>query len=146
MKVGREFLKRNTMEQIQYIQGNKDLPYEHQMLYILRNYQGMMNCLEKCRIERDRYKKMYYDAEPIIKGVRDANKRINELNNVIMRKQKKLEQLNACLKEKNEKLGSLNRRLKEKNIEVGQKENQLAFLETQIGKLARTDGTTHEEC
>lgn len=139
-------LNRNIMEQLQYMQGNKDLQFEHQMLYILRNYQGMMNCLEKCRIERDKYRKMYLDAEPIITGVRDANRRINELNNEITHKQKELEQLNARLKEKNEKLGSLNRRLKEKNIEVGQKENQLALLEAQIGKLARTDGTTHEEC
>lgn len=120
------------------MQGNKDLQFEHQMLYILRNYQGMMNCLEKCRMERDRYKKMYFDAEPIITGVRDANKRINELNNEITRKQKELETLNARLKEKNEKLGSLNKRLKEKNIEVGQKEAELALLKAEIAN-ARLD-------
>lgn len=114
------------------MQGNDDLPFEHQMLYILRNYQGMMNLLVKCRNERDRYKKMYYDAEPIITGVRDANKRINELNNEITRKQRELETLNARLREKNEKLGSLNKRLKEKNIEVGQKEAELALLRAEI--------------
>lgn len=120
------------------MQGN-DIPFEHQMLYILRNYQGIMNSLMKCRLERDRYKKMYHDAEPIITGVRDSNRRIRELDNEITHKQKELEKLSARLKEKNEKLGSLDRRLKEKSIEVGQKEHQLALLEAQIGKLARTD-------
>lgn len=106
------------------MQGN-DIPFEHQMLYILRNYQGIMNSLMKCRLERDRYKKMYHDAEPIITGVRDSNRRIRELDNEITHKLKELEKLNA--------------RLKEKSIEVGQKEHQLALLEAQIGKLARTD-------
>lgn len=119
------------MKQIQYMQGNNDLPFEHQMLFILRNYQGLQNKLVKCHRERDEYKKKYLDVEPMVLAIRDANGKILALNKEIIKKQGELEQLNQCLKAKNEKIGAMTKRLKELEKEVEKRENQyLRLIET----------------
>ena len=68
------------------MKGNKDIPFEHQMMHILQNYQGLHNKLIQCRKERDEYKNKYMDIEPFISECRDIKKRISELNDSKLKK------------------------------------------------------------
>ena len=71
---------------------NKAVPFERQMMYILRNYQGMVDKLVKCRRERDEYKQKYMDIEPFISECRDIKKRISELNDSKLKKRGRVKQ------------------------------------------------------
>ena len=117
---------------------NKAVPFERQMMYILRNYQGMVDKLVKCRRERDEYKQKYMDIEPFITECRDIKKRISELNDSKLKKEAELSKLKSCIEAKRNKLTNLNKKLKEVNIAVAEKEAQLNSLEFKI-ENARLD-------
>ena len=108
------------------------------MMYILRNYQGMVDKLVKCRRERDEYKQKYMDIEPFISECRDIKKRISELNDSKLKKEAELSKLKSCIEAKRDKLTNLNKKLKEVNIAVAEKEAQLNSLEVKI-ENARLD-------
>ena len=120
------------------MKGNKDSPFEHQMMRILRNYQGMVDKLVKCRRERDAYKPKYMDIEPFISECRDIKKRISELNDSKLKKETEITKLKSCIEAKKDKLTDLNKKLKEVNIAVAEKEAQLNSLEVKI-ENARLD-------
>ena len=117
---------------------NKSVPFERQMMYILRNYQGMVDKLVKCRRERDEYKQKYMDIEPFISECRDIKKRISELNDSKLKKETEITKLKSCIEAKKDKLTDLNKKLKEVNIAVAEKEAQLNSLEFKI-ENARLD-------
>lgn len=119
-------------------ENNKDVPFERQMLYILRNYQGMTDKLVKCRRERDEYKQKYMDVEPFISECRDIKKRISELNDTKQKKEAEITKLKSCIDVKRDKLTELNKKLKEVNIAVAEKKIQLNSLEVKI-ENARLD-------
>ena len=117
---------------------NKSVPFERQMMYILRNYQGVVDKLVKCRRERDEYKQKYMDIEPFISECRDIKKRISELNDSKLKKETEITKLKSCIEAKKDKLTDLNKKLKEVNIAVAEKEAQLNSLEFKI-ENARLD-------
>ena len=117
---------------------NKAVPFERQMMYILRNYQGMVDKLVKCRMERDEYKQKYMDIEPFISECRDIKKRISELNDTKQKKEAEITKLKSCIEAKKDKLTDLKKKLKEVNIAVAEKEAQLNSLEFKI-ENARLD-------
>ena len=117
---------------------NKVVPFERQMMYILRNYQGMVDKLVKCRRERDEYKQKYMDIEPFISECRDIKKCISELNDSKLKKETEITKLKSCIEAKKDKLTDLNKKLKEVNIAVAEKEAQLNSLEVKI-ENARLD-------
>lgn len=119
-------------------ENNKDVPFERQMLYILRNYQGMTDKLVRCRRERDEYKQKYMDVEPFISECRDIKKRISELNDTKQKKEAEITKLKSCIDVKRDKLTELNKKLKEVNIAVAEKKIQLNSLEVKI-ENARLD-------
>ena len=120
------------------MKGNKDIPFEHQMMHIVQNYQGLLNKLIECRKERDEYKQKYMDIEPFITECRDIKKRISELNDSKLKKEAELNKLKSCIEAKRDKLTNLNKKLKEVNIAVAEKEAQLKSLEVKI-ENARLD-------
>ena len=120
------------------MKGNKDIPFEHQMMHIVQNYQGLLNKLIECRKERDEYKQKYMDIEPFISECRDIKKRISELNDSKLKKEAELNKLKSCIEAKRDKLTNLNKKLKEVNIAVAEKEAQLNSLEVKI-ENARLD-------
>ena len=120
------------------MKGNKDIPFEHQMMHIVQNYQGLLNKLIECRKERNEYKKKYEDVEPFISEYRDIKKRISELNDSKLKKEAELSKLKSCIEAKRDKLTNLNKKLKEVNIAVAEKEAQLNSLEVKI-ENARLD-------
>ena len=111
---------------------NKAVPFEHQMMHIVQNYQGLLNKLIECRKERDEYKKKYMDIEPFISECRDIKKRISELNDSKLKKEAELSKLKSCIEAKRDKLTDLNKKLKEVNIAVAEKEAQLNSLDVKI--------------
>ena len=126
------------MKPIKYMKGNKDIPFEHQMMHIVQNYQGLLNKLIECRKERDEYKQKYMDIEPFISECRDIKKRISELNDSKLKKETEITKLKSCIEAKKDKLTDLNKKLKEVNIAVAEKEAQLNSLEFKI-ENARLD-------
>ena len=111
---------------------NKAVPFERQMMYILRNYQGMVDKLVKCRRERDEYKQKYMDIEPFISECRDIKKRILYLNKAKVKKESEISVLNSCIEHKRNKLSEIKQNLKILGIEYTKKELELATLERKI--------------
>lgn len=111
---------------------NKAVPFERQMMYILRNYQGMVDKLVKCRRERDEYKQKYMDIEPFISECRDIKKRILDLNKAKVKKESEISVLNSCIEHKRNKLSEIKQNLKILGIEYAKKELELATLERKI--------------
>ena len=111
---------------------NKAVPFERQMMYILRNYQGMVDKLVKCRRERDEYKKKYEDVEPIVIQVRDIKQHILDLNKAKVKKESEISVLNSCIEHKRNKLSEIKQNLKILGIEYAKKELELATLERKI--------------
>ena len=114
------------------MKGNKDIPFEHQMMHILRNYQGMVDKLVKCRRERDEYKKKYEDVEPMVIQVRDIKQHILDLNKAKVKKESEISVLNSCIEHKRNKLSEIKQNLKILGIEYAKKELELATLERKI--------------
>ena len=114
------------------MKGNKDIPFEHQMMHIVQNYQGLLNKLIQCRRERDEYKKKYEDVEPLIKEVRDIKQHILDLNKAKVKKESEISGLNSCIDTKRNKLSEIKQNLKILGIEYAKKELELATLETKI--------------
>lgn len=111
---------------------NKAVPFERQMMYILRNYQGMVDKLVKCRRERDEYKKKYEDVEPMVIQVRDIKQHILDLNKAKVKKESEISVLNSCIEHKRNKLSEIKQNLKILGIEYAKKELELATLERKI--------------
>ena len=111
---------------------NKSVPFERQMMYILRNYQGMVDKLVKCRRERDEYKKKYEDVEPMVIQVRDIKQHILDLNKAKVKKESEISVLNSCIEHKRNKLSEIKQNLKILGIEYAKKELELATLERKI--------------
>ena len=120
------------MKPIKYMKGNKDIPFEHQMMHIVQNYQGLLNKLIQCRRERDEYKKKYEDVEPLIKEVRDIKQHILDLNKAKVKKESEISGLNSCIQDKRNKLSEIKQNLKILGIEYAKKELELATLERKI--------------
>ena len=120
------------MKPIQYMKGNKDIPFEHQMMHIVQNYQGLLNKLIECRKERDEYKKKYEDVEPMVIQVRDIKQHILDLNKAKVKKESEISELNSCIEHKRNKLSEIKQNLKILGIEYAKKELELATLETKI--------------
>ena len=114
------------------MKGNKDIPFEHQMMHIVQNYQGLLNKLIQCRRERDEYKKKYEDVEPLIKEVRDIKQHILDLNKAKVKKESEISGLNSCIDTKRNKLSEIKQNLKILGIEYAKKELELATLERKI--------------
>lgn len=114
------------------MKGNKDIPFEHQMMYIVQNYQGLLNKLIQCRRERDEYKKKYEDVEPLIKEVRDIKQHILDLNKAKVKKESEISGLNSCIDTKRNKLSEIKQNLKILGIEYAKKELELATLERKM--------------
>ena len=114
------------------MKGNKDIPFEHQMMHIVQNYQGLLNKLIQCRRERDEYKKKYEDVEPLIKEVRDIKQHILDLNKAKVKKESEISGLNSCIQDKRNKLSEIKQNLKIVGIEYAKKKLELATLETKI--------------
>ena len=111
---------------------NKAVPFERQMMYILRNYQGMVDKLVKCRRERGEYKKKYEDVEPMVIQVRDIKQHILDLNKAKVKKESEISVLNSCIEHKRNKLSEIKQNLKILGIEYAKKELELATLERKI--------------
>ena len=111
---------------------NKAVPFERQMMYILRNYQGMVDKLVKCRRERDEYKQKYMDIEPMVIQVRDIKQHILDLNKAKVKKESEISELNSCIEHKRNKLSEIKQNLKILGIEYAKKELELATLERKI--------------
>lgn len=111
---------------------NKAVSFERQMMYILRNYQGMVDKLVKCRRERDEYKKKYEDVEPMVIQVRDIKQHILDLNKAKVKKESEISVLNSCIEHKRNKLSEIKQNLKILGIEYAKKELELATLERKI--------------
>lgn len=111
---------------------NKAVPFERQMMYILRNYQGMVDKLVKCRRERDEYKKKYEDVEPMVIQVCDIKQHILDLNKAKVKKESEISVLNSCIEHKRNKLSEIKQNLKILGIEYAKKELELATLERKI--------------
>lgn len=111
---------------------NKAVPFERQMMYILRNYQGMVDKLVKCRRERDEYRKKYEDVEPMVIQVRDIKQHILDLNKAKVKKESEISVLNSCIEHKRNKLSEIKQNLKILGIEYAKKELELATLERKI--------------
>ena len=120
------------MKPIQYMKGNKAVPFERQMMYILRNCQGMVDKLVNCRKERDEYKKKYEDVEPMVIQVRDIKQHILDLNKAKVKKESEISVLNSCIEHKRNKLSEIKQNLKILGIEYAKKELELATLERKI--------------
>lgn len=120
------------MKPIQYMKRNKDIPFEHQMMHIVQNYQGLLNKLIECRKERDEYKKKYEDVEPMVIQVRDIKQHILDLNKAKVKKESEISVLNSCIEHKRNKLSEIKQNLKILGIEYAKKELELATLERKI--------------
>ena len=114
------------------MKGNKDIPFEHQMMHIEQNYQGLLNKLIECRKERDEYKKKYEDVEPMVIQVRDIKQHILDLNKAKVKKESEISVLNSCIEHKRNKLSEIKQNLKILGIEYAKKELELATLERKI--------------
>ncbi len=111
---------------------NKAVPFEHQMMHIVQNYQGLLNKLIECRKERDEYKKKYEDVEPMVIQVRDIKQHILDLNKAKVKKESEISGLNSCIDTKRNKLSEIKQNLKILGIEYAKKELELATLERKI--------------
>ena len=111
---------------------NKAVPFEHQMMHIVQNYQGLLNKLIECRKERDEYKKKYEDVEPMVIQVRDIKQHILDLNKAKVKKESEISVLNSCIEHKRNKLSEIKQNLKILGIEYAKKELELATLERKI--------------
>ena len=114
------------------MKGNKVIPFEHQMMHIVQNYQGLLNKLIECRKERDEYKKKYEDVEPMVIQVRDIKQHILDLNKAKVKKESEISVLNSCIEHKRNKLSEIKQNLKILGIEYAKKELELATLERKI--------------
>ena len=114
------------MEPIKYFENtNKEIPFEHRMLGIIRGFDKLVKKLVECRKQRDDFKTKYLDLLAWKKPTYDYTKELKELDDKIKKRKKTLEDLERSIADKNMECKNLKGRRDNLKAEVTDIQNQL---------------------
>lgn len=114
------------MEPIKYFENtNKEIPFEHRMLGIIRGFDKLVKKLVECRKQRDDFKTKYLDLLAWKKPTYDYSKELEELDKKIKKRKKQLECLERNIADRNTECKNLRGRRDNLKAEVEDIQNQL---------------------
>lgn len=122
------------MEPIKYFENtNKEIPFEHRMLGVIRGFDKLVKKLAECRKQRDDFRTKYLDLLAWKKPTYDYAKELKELDDKIKKRKKHLEAVDRSIAEKNEECKNLKARKETLREEVRGLLNLKAGLIDEIG-------------
>lgn len=114
------------MEPIKYFENtNKEIPFEHRMLGIIRGFDKLVKKLVECRKQRDDFKTKYLDLLAWKNPTKDYSEELKRLDDKIKKRKKTLEDLERSIADKNMECKNLKGRRDNLKAEVTDIQNQL---------------------
>ena len=114
------------MEPIKYFENtNKEIPFEHRMLGIIRGFDKLVKKLAECRKQRDDLRMKYLNLLAWKNPTKDYSEELERLDTKIKKRKKTLEGLERSIADKNMECKNLKSRRDNLKAEVTDIQNQL---------------------